>query len=60
MYYNLLFVGLTSKLEIPEEGNDVLNAFCYLMYFLIFVQSLPCHNLPEGDFNMLVRLAQPS
>ena len=54
MYCNLLFVGLANKLEIPAEGNDVLNVF------FIFVQSLPCHNLPEGDFNMLVRLAQPS
>ena len=34
MYYNLLFVGLANKLEIPAEGNDVLNVFCYLMYFL--------------------------
>ena len=26
----------------------------------IMVQSLLCRNLPEGAFNMLVRLAQPS
>ena len=26
----------------------------------ILVQSLLCRNLPEGTFNMLVRLAQPS
>ena len=25
----------------------------------IFVQSLLCHNLPEGAFNILVRLALP-
>ena len=43
----------TSELKVPEEGNDVLNA-------KHFVQSLPCHNLSEGAFNMLVRLAQPS
>ena len=32
------------------------------MYLMqnIFVQSLPYHNLPEGAFSMLVRLAQPS
>ena len=37
----------TSKLEIPEEGN-------------LYWQSLLYHNLPEGAFNMLVILAQPS
>ena len=30
------------------------------MMQLILVQSLLCCNLPEGAFNMLVRLAQPS
>ena len=42
-----------SKLEIPEEGNDVLNDS-------ILAQSLLCCYQPEGAFNMLVRLAQPS
>ena len=31
----------------------------YLMQS-IFVQSLLCDNLPEGAFNMLVRLTQPN
>ena len=31
----------------------------YLMQSIL-VQSLLCCNLPEGAFNMLIRLAQPS
>ena len=44
---------LTCKLELPEEGNDVLNAEH-------LGQSLLYSNLPEGAFYMLVTLAQPS
>ena len=55
--YNVIYLVIcgifTSKLEILEEGNDVLNAEH-------LVQSLLCCNLPEGAFYMLVRLAQPS
>ena len=55
--YNVIYLVIcgifTSKLEILEEGNDVLDAEH-------LVQSLLCCNLPEGTFYMLVRLAQPS
>ena len=55
--YNVIYLVICgifiSKLEILEEGNDVLNAEH-------LVQSLLCCNLPEGAFYMLVGLAQPS
>ena len=49
----LVICGIfTSKLEIPVEGNNVLNAEH-------LVQRLLCCNLPEGAFYMLVTIAQP-
>ena len=51
--YNVIYLVIcgifTSKLEILEEGNDVLNAEH-------LVERLLCCNLPEGAFYMLVRL----
>ena len=50
----LVICGIfTSKLEIPVEGNNVLNVEH-------LAQRLLCCNLHEGAFYMLVTIAQPS
>ena len=51
----LVICGIfTCKLELPKEGNDVLNAKRF------GTKSALLLNLPEGAFYMLVTLAQPS
>ena len=46
----MICVIFTSKLEIPEDGNDVLDDVPDAKQFW------QVYALPLGDFNMLIRL----
>ena len=46
----MICVVFTSKLEIPEDGNDVLDGVLYAKQFWY-----KGYALPIADFNMLVR-----
>ena len=46
----MICVIFTSKLEIPEDGNDVLDDV------LDAKQFWQVYGLSQGDFNMLIRL----